>query len=109
MFNSLLFALVLSISGTATMITAAQSATTSPEPIVLWPNGAPGATGNEPLDIPTLTPFLPSLESRTGAAVIVCPGGGYGRLADHEGRPVAEWLSGLGVAAFVLKYRHTAR
>jgi acetyl esterase/lipase len=109
MFNRLLFVIVLLISGTASAITSAQTATTSPEPIILWPNGAPGATGHEPLDIPTLSPFLPSLESRSGAAVIVCPGGGYSRLADHEGRPVAEWLSGLGVAAFVLKYRHTAR
>jgi acetyl esterase/lipase len=82
---------------------------TSPEPIILWPEGAPGALGHEPLDIPTLTPFLPPKENRTGAAVIVCPGGGYARLADHEGRPVAEWLNTLGVTAFLLRYRHTAR
>ena len=74
-------------------------------PIVLWPNGAPGAKGNEPLDIPTLTPYLPSKEKATGAAIIVCPGGGYTHLADHEGGPVAEWLNSIGVAAFVLKYR----
>jgi hypothetical protein len=38
--------------------------------------------------------------------VVVCPGGGYAKLAmDHEGRQVAEWLNSLGVAAFVLKYR----
>ena len=74
-------------------------------PIVLWPGGAPGAKGNEPLDIPTLTPYLPSKEKATGAAIIVCPGGGYTHLADHEGGPVAEWLNSIGVAAFVLKYR----
>jgi acetyl esterase/lipase len=72
--------------------------------IVLWPNGAPGAVGREPDDIPTLTPYLPK-ERSSGAAVIVCPGGGYTRLADHEGRPVAEWLNSLGITAFVLKYR----
>jgi acetyl esterase/lipase len=41
----------------------------------------------------------------SGAAIIVCPGGGYTHLADHEGGPVAEWLNSLGVTAFVLKYR----
>lgn len=75
------------------------------EPIPLWLNGAPGAAGKEPNDIPTLTPFFPPKEKATGAAVIVCPGGGYSHLADHEGRPVAEWLNTLGVTAFVLKYR----
>ncbi len=75
------------------------------EPVVLWPEGAPGALGKEPADVPTLTPYLPPKERATGAAVIVCPGGGYGRLAEHEGRPVAEWLNTVGVTAFVLKYR----
>ena len=74
-------------------------------PIVLWPGGAPGAIGTEAVDIPTLTPYLPPKEKATGAAIIVCPGGGYTHLADHEGGPVAEWLNSLGVAAFVLKYR----
>ncbi len=74
-------------------------------PIVLWPGGAPGALGNEPGDIPTLTPYLPAKEKATGAAIIVCPGGGYQHLADHEGRPVAEWLNSIGITAFVLRYR----
>jgi len=74
-------------------------------PIILWPEGAPGAVGKEPLDIPTLTPYLPLQEKATGAAVIVCPGGAYGHLADHEGAPVAEWLNSIGITAFVLKYR----
>jgi len=74
-------------------------------PIVLWPEGAPGSLGKEPGDIPTITPYLPPKEKVTGAAVIVCPGGGYTHLADHEGGPVAEWLNTLGVTAFVLKYR----
>lgn len=74
-------------------------------PIVLWPEGAPGALGSEPADVPTLTPYLPPKEKRSGAAIIICPGGGYGHLADHEGGPVAEWLNSLGITAFVLKYR----
>jgi acetyl esterase/lipase len=79
------------------------------EPIILWPDGAPGAVGKEPLDIPTLTPYLPAKEKATGAAMIVCPGGGYSHLADHEGGPVAEWLNTLGITAFVLKYRYGPR
>src|SRR3977135_3480990 len=46
-------------------------------PIVLWPGGAPGTIGSEPLDVPTLTLYLPPKEKRTGAEIIVCPGGGY--------------------------------
>jgi acetyl esterase/lipase/lysophospholipase L1-like esterase len=85
-----------------------QSVATAEATITLWPAGAPGAIGKEPADIPTLTPYLPK-EKATGAAVIVCPGGGYSHLADHEGRPVAEWLSSIGISAFVLKYRHGPR
>src|SRR6266850_1964244 len=75
------------------------------EPIVLWPGGAPGALGQNPEDVPTITPFIADKKDATGAAVVICPGGGYAHLADHEGRPVAEWLNTLGVTAFVLKYR----
>jgi acetyl esterase/lipase/enterochelin esterase-like enzyme len=77
---------------------------------LLWPQGAPGAVGNEPADRPTLTRYLSPADMATGAAVVVCPGGGYGALADdHEGRQVANWLNKLGVAAFVLKYRIAPR
>ncbi|MFL6256279.1 MAG: alpha/beta hydrolase [Pyrinomonadaceae bacterium] len=75
------------------------------EPFPLWPQGVPGALGKEPLDVPTLTPYLAPKERATGAAIVICPGGGYQHLADHEGRPVAEWLNSIGVTAFVLKYR----
>jgi acetyl esterase/lipase len=78
---------------------------TPEDPLVLWPEGAPGALGKAPADIPTLTAYRPAKEKMTGAAIIVCPGGGYTHLADHEGKPVAEWLNTLGITAFVLKYR----
>lgn len=84
------------------------SSSTAANTITLWPDGAPGAIGKEPADIPTLTPYLPR-EKASGAAVIVCPGGGYNHLADHEGRPVAGWLSSIGITAFVLRYRHGPR
>jgi len=75
------------------------------EPIPLWPGGAPGALGNNDSDIPTLTAFLPTPDKATGAAMVICPGGGYGGLADHEGAGYAEWLAENGVAGIVLKYR----
>jgi acetyl esterase/lipase len=79
----------------------------SPVTVPLWPGGVPGAKGTDPeRDVPTLSVWLPRPETATGAAVVVCPGGGYAMLAaDHEGKQIAEWLNSLGVAAFVLKYR----
>lgn len=74
-------------------------------PLPLWPEGAPGALGTEDKDIPTLTPFWPNPAKATGAAMVICPGGGYAHLAPHEGKTYAEWLNDQGVAAFVLKYR----
>lgn len=74
-------------------------------PVPLWPDGAPGARGRTEADRPTLTPYLPEPDARTGAAIVVCPGGGYGGLASHEGHDYALWLNQHGLAAFVLKYR----
>src|ERR1051326_6834749 len=77
-----------------------------PKVELLWPQGAPGAVGTEERDQPTLSIYLPPTDKANGAAVVICPGGGYGALAvDHEGRQPAEWLNAHGVAAFVLKYR----
>jgi len=75
------------------------------EPVRLWPGAAPGALGTDDKDIPTLTPFLAKPDLATGAAVVICPGGGYGGLAGHEGKDYALWLNGQGIAGFVLKYR----
>jgi acetyl esterase/lipase len=75
------------------------------EVIRLWEGEAPGALGTEERDVPTLTVFRPDADKANGAAVVVCPGGGYGGLAAHEGKPVAEWLNSIGVTGLVLKYR----
>ena len=56
--------------------------------------------------VPDLTIYLPDRKKANGAAVIICPGGGYTGLAvRHEGRQMAQRLQAEGVAAFVLKYR----
>ena len=75
------------------------------EPVRLWEKEAPGALGQADHDIPTLTPYLPADDKASGTAIVVCPGGGYGGLAGHEGEGYAKWLADNGVAAFVLKYR----
>lgn len=84
----------------------------SPTPVVelLWPAGAPGAVGQEDADKPTLTVWKAPADKWNGAAVVICPGGGYGFLAvDHEGKQVAEFLNSHGVTAIMLKYRIAPR
>ena len=100
-----------------------------PKVIPLWPGQAPGETAplaperdvTSPGDrrpagrvvvrisnvsTPTMTIYAPDASRNTGAAVLVCPGGGYVRLAmDIEGTEVCEWLNSIGVTGVLLKYR----
>jgi len=75
--------------------------------IYLWPEGqVPLSLGSTEEDKPSITAYFPTKESATGAAVLICPGGGYVALAvDHEGDSVARYYNKLGIAAFVLRYR----
>ena len=75
------------------------------DPIRLWEGAAPGALGEADHDIPTITPYLPAADKASGTSIVICPGGGYGGLAGHEGEGYAKWLADNGVSAFVLKYR----
>jgi len=89
-----------------------------PQEIPLWPNGAPGfeSRRNEPavakdywianIHNPTVTVYLPPKEKATGAAVVICPGGGHRLLVfNAEGDEPARFLASIGVVAFALKYR----
>lgn len=88
------------------ILAAAVSSYAQESAIKLWDGGAPNAIGNEPADIPTITPFPAPKELATRAAVVILPGGGYARLSDvKEGSDIARWLNSLGITAFVLKYR----
>jgi acetyl esterase/lipase len=102
------------------------------QPIPIWPGAAPGDAGDigEEKDTttpdqdkpgkyiirlgnvskPTIQVFKPAKEKDTGAAVVVCPGGGYQILAmDLEGSEVCKWLNSVGVTGILLKYRVPAR
>ena len=94
-----------------------------PTILKVWPHGVPGSipnlqyteesvTSNDGIERvskvsdPTITVFLPAKEKAKGAAIVVCPGGGYGILAiNHEGYGLAPWMNNAGIACIVLKYR----
>lgn len=93
------------------MLVVAASAIAQPNPlpiqdgqiIPLWSGPAPGAQGTEDKDIPTITAYFPRSMPQGMTAMIVCPGGGYGRLSiNSEGRQIANYLNSMGMMAFVL-------
>ncbi len=91
------------ISVVMLMMMAQAPAANGPSPVALRP---PQGVFEDARDRAELTPYLVEKSKATGAAVVVCPGGGYQNLAmDHEGVQIARWLNSLGVHAFVLKYR----
>lgn len=85
------------------MLTAIAAMAMAPTVFPLWTGDAPGALGKKENDVPTVTLFQP--EKPCGTAIVVCPGGGYAGLADHEGSAYAKFLNRFGVTALVLKYR----
>lgn len=107
----------------ALMVVPAFAAGKTPEKLLLWPEGAPGAQvngGEETVRIteqgehvvsnvhkPSLTVYLPKGVAKVAKpAVIVIPGGGHRELwTDHEGHDIARFLNEKGIAAFVLYYR----
>lgn len=90
----------------------------TPKEELLWPAEHAANQGDEPKTVdspewtervtksPTLTTFLPDADKRNGAAIVICPGGGYSGLAmEKEGRKVAEWCREHGIVGVVLRYR----
>ncbi len=88
------------------------------EVIPLWETGAPGFEARKGeaelaesywvknIHNPTITAYLPAKDKATGAAVVICPGGGHRELVfNAEGVEAAEYFQSIGVAAFALKYR----
>ncbi|MEO6549567.1 MAG: alpha/beta hydrolase [Ferruginibacter sp.] len=106
--------LLLLINSSSFTVSAQDSATI----IALWKNGAPGFENrkNEPeqakdwwvntINNPSLAVYPAPAEKATGAAVVICPGGGFRNLVfNAEGTEAAKFLNNIGVTAFVLKYR----
>lgn len=103
MIRPLLF---LTIAATVAAQQRAPAILQEPQTIRLWTDRAPGAAGDDDPDKPALTIYMPSDTTGPMTAVVIAPGGGYGRLSMNlEGRIPANFLNSLGVAAFVLKYR----
>src|SRR5579862_4980422 len=106
--------LIVCLLSVIPLLTLAQDA---PQVIPLWTNGAPGFESRKDIpeqaasywvkniNNPSLTAFLPPKDKATGAAVVICPGGGFRELVfEAEGTQAAQYFNRVGVAAFVLKY-----
>jgi sugar phosphate isomerase/epimerase/acetyl esterase/lipase len=106
--------------------TTALTAEPTPQVVYLWPGGAATLQGASEKEVtnppdpqpgqrirqvqnvhnPSIEVFLPALDKANGAALIVAPGGGHRILnVGTEGYDLTEWLNGMGVAVFILKYR----
>jgi len=90
----------------ASMPGGQDAAPPAPERLSLWSGRAPvGDGGSEAADA-SITVHRPALGTATGAAIVICPGGGYGGLVSGpEGHGIAGWLTGHGIAGIVLEYR----
>jgi endo-1,4-beta-xylanase len=113
------FLALMSLTAVPSLLAAAEE----PPVVYLWDKGAPGFETRKDererrnvrkngeysvtnVHNPYMTVFLPPKDRATGAAVVICPGGGHREMwVLHEGENVARWLSEHGVAAFVLRYR----
>lgn len=104
---------------------AAESTTSLSETVFVWPDLAPGETTREPGEAlppkegedppitrlvkvrrPSMEVYLPPADKANGTAILVLPGGGFGKVVpDMEGSEAAPWLAEMGIATFVLSYR----
>lgn len=76
------------------------------ERVSLWPGKAPNGDGTFEDSMKELEVFLPLADKANGAAIVLCPGGGYIRhVTDREGYPIAQWLNEHGIACVILEYR----
>jgi acetyl esterase/lipase len=105
-FRSLAAVLLIAMAATARAADDQAMMPTGPaETIRLWEGDAPGSRGTADHDIPVVAWWPAAKQATPSAALVICPGGGYGGLADHEGSDYAKWLNAQGISAFVLRYR----
>ncbi len=103
--RSLLLLLVLPLSLASVRAQAADAPPkVEPERIKLWNGRAPIGEGKFEQGDARITVYKP--EKGNGAAIVICPGGGYGGLAvEPEGHGIAKWLNRDGITGIVLEYR----
>jgi len=129
-FFALAAGALLALAGTLQAAETAAAPKPDFGPVALWPGTAPGDAPDLALEEkavpgkpgqkqvtrltgvtrPTIEVYKPAKDADTGAAVVVCPGGGYGILAwDLEGTEICRWLNSIGVTGVLLKYRVPGR
>jgi acetyl esterase/lipase len=104
------------------LVTVSQHLYAQSDSLYIWPGVVPGqskpkaaptiihvedgSTRITDVTNPIMFVFKPKTGKNNNKAIIVCPGGGYVRLAEgYEGYTIAEWLASLGYSTFVLRYR----
>jgi acetyl esterase/lipase len=101
--NALLAAIVL-IALSTLLAPDARALGADPEKLSIWPDRAPVGEGKFEQANATIT--VHRAANPNGAAIVICPGGGYGGLVvGAEGHGIAQWLNGHGIAGVVLEYR----
>lgn len=101
---SLPFLALLCLSSATPVVAQPGKQPVDVKPIIrpLWPDGAPGAGKSSPEVIVYPAPA----DKNTGAAIVICPGGGYGGHAiNHEGHDIAKWCNSHGITGIIVKYR----
>src|SRR4051812_35992398 len=100
----LLFAALAAATSSLVLAGAAAETETSSVVIPLYNGPAPVGDGTTQDEAPEITVYQPAHPN--GAAMVICPGGGYGGLViGPEGHGIAQWLNAHGITGVVLKYR----
>lgn len=106
-FRVLVLTMWGAMAGLTAHAIADEPAAPAPIKIMLWPDKAPIGDGSfEQSPRTSLTVYRPAPDKSNGAAIVICPGGGYGGLAiQPEGHGIAKWLVTHGITGAVLEYR----
>ena len=80
------------------------AAPAGPIEVQLWPDQAPN--GDQTFEKSSAKITVHIADKPNGAAMVICPGGGYGGLVTGpEGHGIAKWLNTHGITGIVLEYR----
>lgn len=98
--------LLLAIAMTFVPVASGQAQLEGDFRLTLWPDVAPVGDGTtEKAEVP-ITVHRPAADKANGTGIVICPGGGYGRLVKKgEGHDIAKWLNQHGITGIVLEYR----